>query len=649
MIFAGLGFAQLAAIFAAASAVAIAFYILKLRRRLVAVPFVPLWNKILRDKDATSLFSKLKRLLSLLLQLLLLLLLVLALGDPRTKQALVKGRTLVVLLDASASMQASDGQTTRFASAKDEAKNLARGLGGSDRMLVAQMDAVTTALGPMGAETSDLLRAIDAATVTDTRADIDRALAFADAALLGQDEPEIIVISDGAFGPARQAAATPEAAVARTEIDYVPRSKLSYLKVGSGEENLAITQFSVRRYPLDKARYEVMLEIANTGSKDADVELSLFGDGELNDLTKLRVRAGERLPRFYPNLTGASAKLEAKIRPLDGAVDVLPVDDLAFALLPERRRARVLVVTPGNTYLEAALLLDEYLDVTTVSPAQWVARRNAANPAEAADVVVFDGVTPLEPPGMHALYLNPAGTGAPVGIGPVIEQPGFDKIERKHPLVRFLALDDVNIKEGHKLLAQKEDRVVGASAEGPILVAGERVGKKFVVLGFDPRESDLPLRVAWPLFLVNTVNFFVDEGEDYLSSVKTGSVWRIPAPEGALSAQVTDPSGRTFTVPVHDGRAVFFGTRQGYYELAAEQAEGAQRSAEPIRFAANLLDLNESTVKPADELVIVGGAAAEAPKGFSIGTKRELWIVLVALALLLTVLEWATYHRRLTV
>lgn len=641
MFFAGLGFAQLAALFGAASAVAIAFYILKLRRRLVSVPFVPLWNRILRDKDATSLFSKLKRLLSLLLQLLLILLLVLALGDPRTKAALVKGRTLVVLLDASASMQSVDASgVSRFSRAKDEAKNLARGLGGSDRMLIAQMDAVTTALGPMGAETSDLLRAIDSAVVTDTRADINRGLSFADDALLGQDEPEIILISDGALGLAPPPdPTTPDAPVRGVTLNR-PRSKLSFVPVGEGGENLAITQFSVRRYPLDKARYEVMLEIANLGSKDADVELSLFGDGELSDLSKLRVRAGEHLPRFYPNLTGASAKLEAKIRPLEGATDLMPGDDVAFALLPERRRARVAVVTPGNTYLEAALLLDEYLDVTTWSPADWVAHRN-----DPADVVIFDGVTPLEPPKTHALYLNPAGSGGPVGVGPVLDAPGFDKIERKHPLVRFLALDDVNVKQGHKLIPQKEDRVVGASVDGPILVTGERGGKKFVVLGFDPRESDLPLRVAWPLFLVNTVNFFVDEAEDYLSSVKTGAVWRIPAPEGAAAAKVEEPGGRTFTVPVHDGRAVFFGSKQGYYELTAEG--GA--SQEPVRFAANLLDATESTIEPAKEIVVPGGEAAASPQGFRIGTKRELWILLVALALLLTVVEWATYHRRLTV
>src|SRR5438128_12663641 len=118
MIFAGLPFAQLAAIFGAAAALVVVFYILKLRRRAVAVPFSPRWQRILRDKEATSLFSKLKRLLSLLLQLALLALLVLALGDPRAAATLFKGRTLVVLVDASASMQATDGAPTRLASAK---------------------------------------------------------------------------------------------------------------------------------------------------------------------------------------------------------------------------------------------------------------------------------------------------------------------------------------------------------------------------------------------------------------------------------------------------------------------------------------------------------------------------------------------------
>ena len=166
---------------ALASAVVVVFYILKLRRRPVAVPFSKIWQRILRDKEATSLFSRLKRLLSLLVQLALLALLAIALGDPRAAATLIKGRNLVVIVDASASMQATDvpPAKNRLDAAKDEVKKVIRGLGGSDRMLIAQMDAAITPLGPMSGDTSELERALDGIKATDARADFPRALRFA--------------------------------------------------------------------------------------------------------------------------------------------------------------------------------------------------------------------------------------------------------------------------------------------------------------------------------------------------------------------------------------------------------------------------------------------------------------------------------------
>ena len=151
----------------------------------------------------------------------------------------------------------------------------------------------------------------------------------------------------------------------------------------SGARNVGITAFSVRRYPLDKSRYEVMLEVTNTGARAGGRRaLARSATGTLVDLTQLRLKPGERLPRFYPNLSGASRTLEAQARRSPTAKDELPADDHAYALLPERRRAKVLVVTPGNTYLEAALLLDEYLDVQVVVAAR-VRREDRAERHEA--------------------------------------------------------------------------------------------------------------------------------------------------------------------------------------------------------------------------------------------------------------------------
>ncbi len=628
MIFSGLPLAELLAIFGAVGVGVVVLYILKLRRRVVVVPFSPLWERILRDKEATSLFSKLKRVLSLLLQLALLALLVLALGDPRAAESLVQGRTVVVLVDASASMQAVDVSPSRLEVARGEAKKIVRGLGGADRMLVAQMDAMVTPLGPVTADTSALEREVDAVRATDTRADFPRALRFASDVLRGVPRGEIVVVSDGALGEASDA----------TGPVHLGDARLSFVKVGSGRRNVGVTQFAVRRYPLDKNRYEVMLELTNTGDAAEDVELQLLGDGALVDLTKLRLQPGERLPRFYPQLSGASRTLEANLALADGVRDDLAVDDHAYALLPERRRARVLVVTAGNAYLDAALLLDEYLDVTDVVPAAY----SKAIATGGWDAVVFDGVTPAEMPRAHALYLDPRGDTGPVKVGPALVQPGFDKVDRRHPAVRFLALDDVNVSAGHRLVPQAGDKVLGASDGGasPLLVAGDRGGYRFVALGFDVRDSDLPLRMAWPLFVVDCINWFTDEDAQYLSTFRTGEVWRIPVAGGVAQASVKLPDGTTQSVPVHEGRAVMLGEHAGFYELTA----GEQATS----FAASLLDASESAIAPQDA-PSVDGKAAGAPEGFRMGVRREIWIYLLLAVVLLTALEWATYHRRLTV
>ena len=72
--------------------------------------------------------------------------------------------------------------------------------------------------------------------------------------------------------------------------------------------------------------------------------------------------------------------------------------DHAYARLPERRRQRVLLVSEGNRYLEAALLLDEYLSVDEIAPSKYV-------DALGYDVVIFDRFLPPAAPRAAAFYV----------------------------------------------------------------------------------------------------------------------------------------------------------------------------------------------------------------------------------------------------
>src|SRR5665811_2221770 len=100
----------------------IALYFLKLRRRPVRVPSTILWRRSLEDLHVNSLFQRLRKNLLLFLQLLAVLLAMLALTGPRIKGTASQGKRVILMIDNSASMAATDLPPSRLARAKEEAK-----------------------------------------------------------------------------------------------------------------------------------------------------------------------------------------------------------------------------------------------------------------------------------------------------------------------------------------------------------------------------------------------------------------------------------------------------------------------------------------------------------------------------------------------
>lgn len=622
---------QLLALLGVLGAIVVVLYILKLRRRRVAVPFARLWNHVLREKETTALFSRLKRLLSLLVQLLLLTALAVALGDPRLEGARTTGRHLVVLLDASASMQARDvgAGATRLAEGIRRVRKIVRGMSGPDRMLLARMDAEVTPLTPMTDDEQVLLAALEKVKASDAPADFARGLRFATDSLAGLSEPEIVVVSDGA------GLSEPEDDLGKVAIDQ--RVRLSFVRVGKTGRNVAITAFSVRRFPLDKSTAEVYVELRNTGERDEQVELTLLGDGEpLGAPEKLLVTPAEPLRRLYPPAPAGDRQMEAVIRLASGERDDLPADDRAYAVLPERRHARILAVTPGNLYLSAALLVDSYLDVTEIPPTQY-----GPGSTEGYDVAIFDGFVPPAPPTIPSLWMNPTGDASPIRVRGTVDAPAFGQVAERHPVMRWIALGDVNVALASHLEPDRGDTVLVADDGGvPLVVARDRGGVKQVALGWDLRRSDLPLRIAWPLFVLNAIDWMVGEDAQYLSSFRAGTTFRIPVSTEADTAVVKDPDGRESTVPVVEGRAIYFGQRRGFYEVTAAGAT--------TRFAVNLGAPAESAVRPPSALTIDGRRAGPV-SGFRVGVRREIWLYLLLFALGIVIVEWLTFHRRVTV
>jgi len=661
-----------------AAGLAVVAYILKMRRRRFEVPFSTLWQRVLKEKESTSLWRHLRRILSLMLMLLMLGMLLFAALDPRLGRADPDARNVVIIVDTSASMKAvdegEDGDEQRIVVAKQKVREILDAMGGGDQAMLVRMDGQTTPLSRFESDVPRLRKVVDEISATDTPADLAGALTAAADALRWRHNPMIVIVGDGAYPAdvldrvAWKPAATPATEkpdeTGRTYnkegLDAIDLSGIDvrYVPVGVGNSNVGIVAFNVRRYVANKLAYEVFIEVQNFGDEPARRKLVLYNGKLAVDVRTLDLQPGQRLSQFYPNLGGGEDhRLRAKLEPVTdangvavGPRDIFPLDDEAFALLPARKRQKVLLVTEDNLYLEGAMLVYDNIHVDKLTPEEYD-RTMVAGSLPAYDAVVFDGHTPerLPPESTHLVYFAPEGEHSPFPVVRKLSNPRITEVNDSHPVMRWIVLDDVNFDETSVFRVDREhgEVVLAQSVRAPIIAAKKDGMRKVVAFGFGLEGTDLVMRVAFPLLFVNILDWFAGDDSDLITTYATGHRLRVPmdGTYGVSEVSVHTPDNRRVRAPLVDGQATFYGNWIGVHELTAK--EGGETVAR-IELAANLSNPNESNVAPAKELVM-GGRDLPPPKGFSVSRRTSLWHYLVLAVLALLCIEWVTYNRRVTV
>ena len=419
-----------AAIGVAGAAAIIGLYLLRLRRRRVVVAFAPLWLGAAGAQRATRRARRLRHWLSLALALALFAALLIGAVDPGERAVDRQGRSLVLLIDRSASMSATDEPGSRLGAARRRAVEIARGLGGADRALVASFAADVTAESGFESDPRRLERAIAGVAPSAEPGDLPRALAFAGAILRGRPRPTVVLVSDGGFNDDDRRAAPVDPDGRALDVRYAP--------VGRRGDNVGILSLAARRIPADPGAVETALVVQSFRPRASTVGIEISSGGTPIDKVALTLGPGERRGLELPNLFAPDARVEAR---LTGGDD-LPLDDQASATIPPLPRRRILRVGGADLYLDGALLgLGHTVHVDRLPAAE---ADRALDLAPNYDLVVFDNVTPSAPPARgRFLYLNPQGAGspfAPAGAARPIQNPVLDpaSLHRDHPLLRQL-------------------------------------------------------------------------------------------------------------------------------------------------------------------------------------------------------------------
>lgn len=650
---------------AIAGGLTVTAYILKMRRRRFEVPFSTLWHRVLREKEATSLWKRLKRWLSLLLALLVLGLVLFAALEPELGEADDDAQNLVILLDASASMKAmdegEDGKSTRMEAAVDAVEDLLGSLGGGDAAMVMRMDGQTTPLTRFESDMPRLAKLVREVQPSDTPADLRRALGAAADALRDRKNPHIILVGDGAYAEEALNSVVwkkaPEAAGARLDGIDLSGIDVRYVPVGSTGENVGIIAFNARRYATDKTSYEVYIEVQNFGKKAARRKLVLYNGDVATDVRTLELNPGEKLRQIYSRGGGEDSVLRASLeleQAGDSAAkakrDAFPLDDEAWALLPARRKQKVLLVTEDNLFLEAAMLVYDNVAVDKLTPAEFDAEVNSGTLPEYS-AVVLDRHTPanLPPPPAGLIYFHPSGEHSPFKVKSEVQNPHITDVAEDHPAMRWVSMGDTHFDKTDVFEVDrgKGQVVLASSVRNPIIAAMRTKERKIVACGFSLDGTDFVLRVGFPLLLVNSFDWFAADEADLMTTYATGSRVRVPMDGvvGASEAEVTSPTGRRSRAPLADGFATFYASEVGVHDLVAREGE---RVLAEVKLAANLSSPTESDIEPSTELN-AGGQKLEAPDAFSASHRRSIWIYLVLAVVLLLCVEWVTFNRRVTV
>lgn len=674
MTFSGpIGFGLWIAVAIGATLLAIGAYIVKMRRRRFEVPFAQLWQRVLDHNNANALWKRLKRLLSLLLILTIFAAMLFAALDPTLGADRREARSWVILVDASASMQAMDGDATatqsRMQAAKAAAGQLVEAMASGDRAMVMSFDGQATPLTRFTDDRAVLLRSIQELAATDAPADLHRALSAAADGLRNRQRPIVVLISDGAFPQAQRNLVQwrTEEADAAKNLAAVDLSgiEVRYLPVGRSGDNVGIVAFNVRRYIANKAAYEAFIEIRNFGSAATRRQLTLYNGDTAVDTRPLDLAAGQQIRQIYPKIPGSEdSQLRAVLRPIEPTGgDVFALDDTAYALLPARKKQKVLMVTQDNLFLEGALLVYDNIEPLKVTPAEYAATPGVA---DGMDVVIFDDVTPdiVPPPPAALIYFHPTGKNSPIAIRTAeTSSPHITEIDENHPVMQWVTMTDVYMDKSATFSpdAKQGESTLAFSVTDSIIAAKRDGKRKILAFGFSLPASgrtsatDLPMRVAFPMLLVNALDWFAGDQGDLLTTYPTGQRQRVPlnGMVGVRQAEVRGPDGPHSAIahtPVIDGLATFYGTRVGYYDITARQPNGQPNGQmiARVRLAANLASPTESAIAPAFELTL-GGKKLAPPERPRITPGQQLWVYVVIAALALLIAEWITYHRRITV
>ncbi len=574
----------------------VVLYMLRSRRRRVAVSSVMLWSSV--DQNVTSAvpWKRLDLSALLLLQLALLGLFALSLARPFFTEPTVLGPHTVMVLDASGSM----AQAHRFDDALEEARRLAADVSESKAMSVIVAGPKAGVVTAFAQDPETVLTALAGLAPTGGEADLSEAIQLA-RGLATPDRPtSIVLMSDGGSRPLPE-----EPVIGATHLAFERR-----------EPNVGVQAFGVDELAGGGSR--AFLSVANHGGLPADAEFDVSIDGVPATVIRLVVPAGSVAERSFPLDAGPGAVIEVSRR---GTVDGLELDDRAWFVMSDRVVHTVSISGEGSPFLAALIRIAPSFEPAGDGP---------------SDVVIVDRGEAAVGEGSPAWLVRPDAPPEGIEVVGLVENAVATFQAPGEPL-----LDDVDLSE----LAVAEAQVVSApgwfpivrAGDVPLILLGELGGRRSVYFTFDLTHSNLPVMPAFPILGARILDWLAGAGTAAVETAPAGTPIPLATPTGAIpEIELPDET----TVSPSSEAASFEGTGEPGIYRVRYRVEDASVIPGPVVVRSFVPE--EAAAAPREIAVTPQGA--EESEASRIVREYAPQFMLLVLALML--IEWWVGHQR---
>jgi hypothetical protein len=392
---------------------------------------------------------------------------------------------------------------------------------------------------------------------------------------------------------------------------------LRVLTVGQPQDNFAVSAFDISHSSLVGSRLEGTAEVANFSAKDERIKVVLRGGGAVLSSRDLVVEAGKTAAAVFSGLPN-HPYYELEIDNRDG----LPIDNRRFSVPPAGQNLRILGISPRPQALNSLRSIPG-VSLDVIAPQEYDKADRSGYSLE-----IFHYSTPIVPPANPALFVLPPDNNPLVELARPVSGPIVSGWREPHPVTRYVNFALFRPAFSRPLKPRLSGEAIIESPSGPLALATERRGVRYLVLGFEifpylGREN-LPVSV----FTLNLLDWFFHRSGAERRATGSPLIFGA-APQGSF---LLTPRGDK--IALDPGANKFPATHfQGLYQF--------QRGSDRQLFAVNLDNKSESDLRQPTAIAIreASSAAVNASALFSI------WPYLLLISLVLLFVEWFVNPR----